>query len=188
MRSFNPLYALVIVSALNISIAFAQTDVLTQHNDLSRTGWNSQETSLTTGNVNSNTFGLLYARPVDDQIFAQPLVVSNINIPSVGNKNIVFVCTVNNTIYAFDADNGSASVYWQKNYTPTGYRPPTKSDMHPGLCGGSYNDFTSNIGIVGTPVIDKSANTMYFVTKLVSTAAGVEDNHTWNSSVSNEEY
>ena len=71
----------------------------------------------------------------------------------------------------FDADNGSASVYWQKNYTPSGYRPPTRTDMHPGLCGGSYNDFSSNIGIVGTPVIDKSANTMYFVTKLVSTTA-----------------
>ncbi|HSZ84589.1 MAG TPA: hypothetical protein VK787_01085, partial [Puia sp.] len=188
MRKHYPLYSLIIVFALNVSIAFAQADVLTQHNDLGRTGWNSQETSLTTSNVNTNTFGLLYARPVDDQVFAQLLVVSNVSIPSIGNKNIVFVCTVNNTIYAFDADDGSAPVYWQKNYTPSGYRPPTKNDMHPGLCGGSYGDFSSNIGIVGTPVIDKSANTMYFVTKLVSTTPGVEDNHTWNSSVSNEEY
>jgi hypothetical protein len=181
-------YAYLLLTGMGVSEAFSQTDVLTQHNDLGRTGWNSQETVLNTTNVNTNTFGFLYSRAVDDQIYAQPLIVSGVNIPSAGSKNILFVCTVNNTIYAFDADNGSAGAYWQKNFTPSGYRPPNKSDMHPGLCGGTYNDFSSNIGIVGTPVIDKSANTLYFVTKLVSTTPGVEDNHTWNNSVSNEEY
>lgn len=188
MKRYRFCYVLFLVAALNISIAYSQADVLTQHNDLARTGWNSQETTLTTSNVNANTFGFLYSRSVDDQVYAQPLIVSGVNIPSVGSKNIVFVCTVNNTIYAFDADDGSVPAYWQKNYTPSGYRPPTKNDMHPGLCGGSYNDLSSNIGIVGTPVIDKAANTLYFVTKLVSTTPGVEDNHTWNNSVSNEEY
>ncbi len=172
--------------ALCISVVQAQTDVLMQHNDLGRTGWNKQETALSTANVNSGTFGILYSRPVDDQVYAQPLVASGVSIPSVGSRNIVFVCTVNNTIYAFDADDGSINAYWQKNYTPSGYRPPTKNDMHPGLCGGSYNDFSSNIGIIGTPVIDKSSSTMYFVTKTVDPT--VEDNHTWNNSVPNEEY
>jgi F5/8 type C domain/Secretion system C-terminal sorting domain/Fibronectin type III domain len=188
MSKFYPCYALLLMIVFGVSEAFSQTDVLTQHNDLGRTGWNSQETILNTSNVNTNTFGFLYSRTVDDQIYAQPLIVSGVSIPSAGSKNILFVCTVNNTIYAFDADNGSVGAYWQKNFTPSGYRPPNKSDMHPGLCGGSYNDFSSNIGIVGTPVIDKSSNTLYFVTKLVSTTPGVEDNHTWNNSVSNEEY
>ncbi|HLY68961.1 MAG TPA: discoidin domain-containing protein, partial [Puia sp.] len=182
-------HSLLVLLLSPVGFAFSQTDVLTQHNDLARTGWNNQETVLTTGNVNTNSFGFLFARPVDDQVFAQPLVVSNVSIPSVGNRNVVYVCTVNNSIYAFDADNGNiTSPYWQNNYTPSGYRPAARTDMHPGLCGGYYNDFSGNIGIVGTPVIDKASNTMYFLTKVVTTAAGVVDNHTWNSSVTNEEY
>jgi hypothetical protein len=186
MKRFNIRVALSFAAALSFADALSQTDVLTQHNDLGRTGWNNQEATLTTANVNSGSFGLLFARPVDDQVYAQPLVVSNVSIPSVGSKNVVYVCTVNNTIYAFDADNGSVPAYWQKNYTPSGERPTTKTDMHPGLCGGSYNDFSGNIGIVGTPVIDKTSNTLYFVTKVVNPS--VEDNHAWNNSVSREEY
>ena len=189
MRICTPFCKLLVLFLSPASIAYSQVNVLTQHNDLARTGWNNQETILTTGNVNTNSFGFLFARPVDDQPFAQPLVVSNVNIPSVGNRNVVYVCTVNNSVYAFDADNGNITApYWQKNYTPAGFRPTAKGDMHPGLCGGYYGDFTGNIGIVGTPVIDKASGTMYFLTKVVSTAPGVEDNHTWNSSVSNEEY
>src|SRR5665213_1381957 len=105
--------------------AIAQ-DVLTQHNDLARTGWNPNETTLTTNNVNSSTFGLAFTLNVDDKIYAQPLVVNGVNIPAVGIKNIVYVATVNNTIYAFDADVAGAP-YWKINYTNTplaGSRPP----------------------------------------------------------------
>ena len=40
--------------------------VLTHHNDLARTGANLQETDLNTQNVNSNQFGLICTRAVDD--------------------------------------------------------------------------------------------------------------------------
>src|SRR5579862_3622867 len=188
MRRFYPGGACLLLAIFYVGLIRAQTDVLTQHNDLSRTGWNNQETSLNTTNVNNNSFGLLYARPVDDQVFAQPLIVSNVTIAGAGKKNVLYVCTANNTIYAFDADDGTIGAYWQKNYTPAGYRPPNNTDMHPGLCGGFYSDFSSNIGLVGTPVIDKTSNTMYFVTKIVSTTPGVEDNHTFDNTVANEEY
>ncbi len=181
MKIFTLIYATLLTAFLFLlSDSYAQVNVLTQHNDLARTGWNNQETKLNTSNVNTSSFGLLYSRSVDDQIFAQPLIVSGVNIPSVGTKNIVYVCTVNSTIYAFDADDSTVGAYWQVNYTPSGYRPPNANDMHPGLCGGYYHDFSSNIGIIGTPVIDIPSNTMYFVTKIVSTAAGVEDNHAWD--------
>ncbi|MGC4037047.1 MAG: discoidin domain-containing protein [Chitinophagaceae bacterium] len=184
MKRLVLLFALCIAVICSPFLSYSQTDVLTQHNDLERTGWNKTETQLTTSNVNTSTFGLLFTRSVDDNPYAQPLIVSGVNIPGVGARNVLYVCTVNNTVYAFDADDGSVAAYWQRNYNPTGYRAAKKTEMHPSLCGGSYADFAQNIGIVGTPVIDKSTNTMYFVTKVVDNTAGVVDNHAWN----NDEY
>src|SRR5450432_4276802 len=115
MKTFT-LWNMVCLLVLNTSVAYSQADVLTQHNDLKRTGWNPQETTLTTANVNSSNFGKLFFRAVDDQIYAQPLVVSGVSIPSIGSKNIVYVATVNNSIYAFDADASSVTTaYWHIN-------------------------------------------------------------------------
>jgi hypothetical protein len=140
--------------------------VLTQHNDNSRSGWNANETALTTSNVSGQQFGEVFTLAVDDQVYAQPLVVGHVNIGG-GDHNVVFVATVNNTLFAFDGDNGT--LYWQKNFTAPGMRPPTHADMT-GACNGSYTDFSGNIGIVGTPVIDPGTGTMYFVAR--STIAG----------------
>jgi hypothetical protein len=189
MQKFIIRCSVGLVTALLFSVfSFSQVDVLTQHNDLARTGWNNQETILNTGNVNTNSFGLLFKRSLDDQPYAQPLVVTGVNIPGVGARNVMYACTVNNSVYAFDADDGSVGAYWQKNFSPSGYGPAHIDQMHPSLCGGGYNDFTYNIGIVGTPVIDKASNTIYFVTKLASTTAGVVDNHAYDHNVANEEY
>ncbi|MGH2647177.1 MAG: discoidin domain-containing protein, partial [Ginsengibacter sp.] len=143
----------------------AQTNVVTQHNNLDRTGWNNTETILNTKNVKPGFFGKLYTRAVDDQIYAQLLIVKNVAIPSIGNKNIVFAATVNNSIYAFDADSANVtSPYWQINLTVPGLRPVKNSDMT-GACGGNYKDFSGNMGIVGTPVIDTISNTLYVVAR-----------------------
>ena len=108
-----------------------QTDVLMNHNDLRRTGWNNNETFLTTDNVSSGNFGEIFSRSVDDQIYAQPLVVGNVSICG-GTHNILIVATVNNTLYAFDADDPSVSKpYWQDNltYDSASYRPVKNTDM-----------------------------------------------------------
>jgi hypothetical protein len=135
--------------------------VLTQHNDNSRSGWNDNETALTTTNVNVRQFGEVFTLPVDDQVYAQPLVVGHVLIGD-SYRNVVLVATVNNTVYAFDGDDGT--LFWQKNFTAPGMRPPRNTDMT-GACSGSYQDFSGNIGIVGTPVIDAAAGTMYFVAR-----------------------
>jgi hypothetical protein len=155
---------------LAVHTSFGQIQVATQHNNLARTGWNNQETILHTHNVARKSFGLLFTRPVDDQIYAQPLVISKVPIGG-GTHNIVLVATVNNTLYAFDADNiGTSTPYWERNITPSGGRPPKNSDMT-GACGGFYFDFSGNMGIVGTPVIDTVSQTMYVVARDLS--AGV---------------
>jgi hypothetical protein len=140
-----------VASALLFSQAQA-ANVLTQHNDLSRTGANTSETILTTANVNSANFGKLFADAVDGQVYAQPLYVANLSLPE-GTHNVVFVCTENNSVYAFDADTAGIT-YWHVNlgtpFTPS--------------CG----DLTPVVGITGTPVIDSSSGTLYVDTKLES--------------------
>src|SRR5215831_894913 len=98
--------------------------VVMQHNDNTRAGLNNHETALTVANVNSAQFGKLFSLPVDDQVFSQPLVVGNLAVDS-GKHNVVFIATVNNSVYAYDGDNGA--LYWRKNYTSPGMRPPNNT-------------------------------------------------------------
>src|SRR5579859_7902796 len=121
--------------------------IFTQHNNNTRSGLNDQEKKLTTSNVNSAHFGKLFELAVDDQVYSQPLIVGNLSIAS-GTHNVAFIATVNNSIYAYDGDSGR--LFWKKNYTEAGMRPPKNTDMA-GACGGQYQDFSGNIGIVGTP-------------------------------------
>src|SRR5579871_1080752 len=149
---------------------FAQVSVLTQHNNLKRTGWNGQETQLTQASVSGGNFGKVFTRAVDDQIYAQPLVVSGVSIGG-GTHNIVIVATVNNSLYAFDADDSATSApYWQANLTYSGYRAPQASD-YPDACAGNYQDFSGKFGIVGTPVIDNTTNTLYVVARSTDNTA-----------------
>ncbi|HEX8850637.1 MAG TPA: hypothetical protein VF761_14000 [Gemmatimonadaceae bacterium] len=147
--------------------------VVTQHNANDRAGWNAHETALTTSNVNVQQFGKLFTLSVDDQVYAQPLVVGHVAIAG-GAHNVVYIATVSNSVYAFDADDGT--LYWQKSFTASGMRPPRRTDMT-GACGGQYQDFSGNIGIVGTPVIDSAAATMYFVTRSTSGSTYVQHLH-----------
>ncbi len=159
---------LLTVLLLIAGAAWSQVSVSTQHNDLLRTGWNNKEIKLQPSNVNSRQFGKVFKVTIDDQVYAQPLVAGNINI-SGGIHNVVYAATVNNTIYAIDGDCGT--IYWSKNYTPATQRPPRNTDMT-GADNGHYNDFSGNIGIVGTPVIDTVAQTMYFVARSTNGAGG----------------
>lgn len=138
--------------------------VLTQHNDFGRTGAFLFETNLTVSAVRGG-FGKLFARAVDDQVYAQPLVVSDVDVSGVGVRNIVVVATVNDSVYAFDADDPAATdALWQRSFLSAGVSPPHNTEMS-GACSGHYVDFSGNIGIVGTPVVDPSSMTLYVVAR-----------------------
>ena len=139
--------------------------VLTHHNDLNRSGANLAETLLATNNVNTNQFGRLFTRAVDDEIHTQPLVVPNVNVPGKGVYNLVIVATVSNSVYAFDADEATNSApVWRTNFLSANVFPPRNTDMT-FACGGNYKDFAGNMGIVGTPVIDPVTGKIYLVSR-----------------------
>src|SRR5450432_886581 len=149
----------------SLSSAPADVAVLTQHNNLSRTGANLAETLLNTTNVTTNTFGLVFTRTVDDQIYAQPLVMTNVDIPGQGTHNLVIVATVNDSVYAFDADKPTASTpYWQVSFTNANAVAPKNTDFTQTPCG-VYKDFSGNMGIVSTPVIDPATGTIYLLAR-----------------------
>jgi hypothetical protein len=122
------------------------TDVLTYKNDLSRTGQNLSESTLTPANVTSAGFGLLRNLTVDGKVDAQPLYVSQLNV-SGSLHNVVFVATEHDSVFAFDADTGS--ILWQVSLLATG---ETLSDPH-----APCDQVAPEIGITATPVIDRSA-------------------------------
>ena len=132
----------------------AQVDVLTQHNDNLRTGVNLRETILTPANVNQAQFGMLFKRIVDDQIYTQPLVVTGVTIDG-GTHDLVYVTTVNNSVYAFDANDAAASApVWHVNFG-------TPANLHSEDFG--CFDINGQMGIIGTPVIDKARGVLYVV-------------------------
>jgi hypothetical protein len=141
------------------SATFGVTDmagVLTYHNDLTRAGVNSKEYALTTSNVSPSTFGKLFSCPVDGAVYAQPLWVPNISIGG-GVHNVIVVATMRDSIYVFDADTPCVT-YWNKQLIPAGETYGASSDI-------ISADIYPDIGILGTPVIDPTTNTIYFVTK-----------------------
>ena len=157
-------YCLPCLSQSKISVA-------TQHNGNHRTGWNAKETILTPTNVGSPSFGVIGSLSVDDQIYAQPLVIRQLNINGF-TGSVVFVATVNNSVYAFNADDASnGAPLWHINLNPEGQRAPDIFDLQDAVngkpCGGNYRDFSGKMGIVGTPVIDTNTNTIYVVTKTI---------------------
>ena len=124
------LYLLVLFCGSFLSsVAQTKVSVLTQHNDINRTGWNNKETVLNHSNVAPGKFGCIGNFPVDDEIYAQPLVVNNI---TVGNYtgSVLYVATVNNTVYAFNADKVSdTNSLWKVNLNPPGQRTPGTADL-----------------------------------------------------------
>jgi hypothetical protein len=153
------------------SFASAQDAFPTSHGNNARTGANTNEVLLTPGNIDKNNFGRLFSYPLDYQSLAQPLYVPNVNIPGKGTHNVVYVATMADTVYAFDAESNAganASPLWRVNFTDpangitTASGPflpcATTEDRGPG--------FTQE-GIVATPVIDTNSNTMYVVAKIL---------------------
>lgn len=162
IASLNSLRNVALATALfsPALIGWAQVNVLTYHNDFARTGQNTNETILTPANVNTNSFGKLFAYPVDGQIYAQPLYVSGLAIPGQGVHNVVIVATMHDSVYAFDADSNSGAtggVLWQVNLGTSAVMP--NNDF--GNRYGDYHDIRPEVGIIGTPVIDLAAGTIY---------------------------
>ena len=158
-----PLWCFFWVLAPSLVAPSLAQDVLTWHNDSARTGQNLAEKRLTPQNVNAEQFGKLFTIPVDGKVDAEPLYVHGLQIPGRGIRNVLYVVTEHDSLYAFDADTGQE--FWRVGLTRPGETPSDNRN-----CG----QITPEIGITSTPVIDRQAGShgIIYVTAMSKDQAG----------------
>jgi outer membrane protein assembly factor BamB len=183
--------ALALLACVAAIGSAAAEQVLSSRNNDARTGANLSETRLAVANVNASQFGRLFAYDVEGNIYAQPLVATGVQTAG-GPRNIVYVATSDNLVYAFDADSNSSSggLIWSRRLgdPPSGAgpsgpvtvpfmgmlisAPPSAAPRAEPI---PWNDpthyragtttFIGNVGIIGTPVIDRGRNAIYLVAR-----------------------
>jgi hypothetical protein len=161
-RNWKAFAMLILALGLRAVAPARGANVLTQHNDSARTGANLQETELTPSKVKAG-FGRLFSRHVQGQIYAQPLLVSRIEIPGKGVRNVVYVATMENVVYAFDADDAEEERYFWK--TKLGQSVPYQDVPEPLVAFITGYNIKPAIGITSTPVIDPVTRRMWVAAK-----------------------
>ncbi|MBZ5576133.1 MAG: hypothetical protein LAP40_06190 [Acidobacteriia bacterium] len=137
--------------ALCCGLCPAQVNILTANGSNGRTNSNLQETQLSPATVTPDSFGKIGSFPVDGQVYAQVLYVSALSIPGRGTRDVLIVCTMHNSVYAFDADAVSVQrPLWQVNLGPS---VPSSVDIDP------------EIGILSTGTIDLERGVLYVVSE-----------------------
>ncbi len=152
--------------------------VVTNRYDNSRSGANLNEKTLTAASVGSGAFRLLFSQVVNGQIYAQPLYLSNLQMPDGRARDVVFVATEQNIVYAFDA-NGTASSapLWQRSLGPAG--STTAGAIR-------CDNLGPSVGITATPVIDPATGTMYVVSKTFDGALWAQNLHALDVTTGND--
>jgi hypothetical protein len=146
------------------AVAFGQASVTTWHNDLARTGQNSSEAKLTPASVRAGGFGKRCARSVDGQIYAQPLYLPQVETRA-GARDVVFVATEHDSVYAFDADCQGHGPLWKTSFLSRGVTTmPCTSRAQP-QCDTTI--IAPEHGITATPVIDRGHNAIFVAAQSV---------------------
>jgi hypothetical protein len=144
-------YIGTVVSPPSNTVIVDCDSVTTYHYDNLRSGLYANETALTPGAV-QKSFALRHTVELDDQVDVQPLVMTGVNITAgqhQGKHDVVYVETENNTVYAIDAASGQ--ILLSPNFGAPIPMPLGCTNNGP------------NVGIDGTPVIDRATSSMYVV-------------------------
>src|SRR5262249_27733524 len=124
---------------------------------------------LTPQNVLPGQFGKIGFFPTDGQVYAQPLYISKLSFPDGTQHDVLYVATMHNSVYAYDADRLSGDgLLWQVNLGPS--FPPT-------LWNDTYTDISPEAGILSTGAIDQNAGVLYVVAQTLQDGAAVFSLH-----------
>ena len=125
----------------------------THHGDNARSGWYKNEPSLSPAAVMGGFGPASGSAPgdLDGQIYGGVLYLGQVPMTSGGPRAVVYVATMNNSVYALDAQTGARKI-WTKNLGS-----PVPADAL------DCNNFNPVIGILSHPVIDEASGTLYAV-------------------------
>jgi hypothetical protein len=151
-----------------------QLPVTTWHYDNARTSANTWETTLTPSNVNSASFGKLFAQPVDGFVVGHPLYLPSVNIPGQGVHNVVYVATMHDSVYAFDADSANPTLWMTSIFS---YSPAGATTVPSSVKKNSVTTGWTELGIISTPVIDPVTGTLYLVAETYENGSVVHRLH-----------
>lgn len=155
--------------ALTVCLMASAVTIPTAHYDNSRDAVNSQETVLTPANVAN--LKLLGKYSLDGVLFAQVLYIPAVTIAGVSH-NVLIAATMNNSVYALDADLPGSTPLWGANFGATFASP--------------FAGMYVNLGVCATPVVDVANGFVYVVTvnntptwtlRKLSLTTGVEAAH-----------
>ena len=123
-----------------------QTSVLTRSYDNARTGSNQNEKKLTPANVAKQGLQSITLTPTGDdpRIEAQPLYVPALTMVDGKKHDVIFVSTMSNNVWAFDADTGAK--IWETSLGQPFL--PLKGDAV------DVTGMNKSFGILSTPTID----------------------------------
>ncbi len=159
MSNITRLLLLVAAAAFALD---SQVSVLMSRYDASATSADPRETILTPDTVNPSSFGKLFTYYVDGAVYAQPLYVPSVRVADKGTHNVIYVATMNDKAYAFDADRAGPPL-WMRDFTdePAGVTPVPVIDIT------NRNDLNvvGNVGILSTPVIDPAAHAIFMIVR-----------------------
>lgn len=153
----SPLVRVFPLIAISCVLSYGQVNILTANGSNDRTNANLQEVQLAPVTVGPASFGKLGSFAVDGQVYAQPLYVSGLAVSGKGPLNVLFVATMHNSVYAFNADSASSNgLLWQVNL---GSSVPASADFGP------FGDISTELGILGTGAIDLDRGVLYVVSE-----------------------
>ena len=126
--------------------------VLTRSYNAARTGANPNETQLTATAVKTRGIRRLFSLPLPSDrrgAEAQPLIVSNVQMPDGRRRDLALVATMANDVFAFDANDGTQ--LWHRTLGI-----PVNGN-------GDIDRFNINDhwGVLSTPVIDGGRDIIY---------------------------
>jgi hypothetical protein len=165
------------IVALSNTVIVGCHDVITYHNDNGRTGWNAQENTLTPANVTMSTFGLIATANLDDdndQVDAQPLIVTNQAIEGMGVHSVAYLATENNSVYAIDS------------FTGTKLKKVTLGTPVPRPLSCENNG--PAVGIDSTPTIDRKTGTLYVIAYVMKGTTPVHELHALDLATLNDKH
>jgi hypothetical protein len=149
-------YSTTIAGLLIAPFLAAQVSVVINRYDTLGTGANPRETILDSANVRPGVFGKLFSYAVQGAVFAQPLYLPGVGIPGKGVHNVIYIATMDDRIYAFDADRAGEPLWQRELGTPVPVSDVT---------GNNDLNIVGNVGILSTPVIDPATQTIYLVSR-----------------------